>query len=166
MVALSLGTIVIAGIIAAYLFLGRNLTRMVNLQQQEVKSRRALRMFTEDLSSATALTTCTDSEIVLSKPTAGSSVTVTYTYTSGSGGTGTLSRTESGVTTVLVTNLSSFDFNYYSESGGAVTSSPQSVKSVEFAFTSIVGTSTSGTRVNHTTVSPRVVLRNKALLAN
>lgn len=166
MVALSLGTIVIAGIIAAYLFLGRNLTRMVNIQQQEVKSRRALRMFTEDVSSASSLSTCTDTVLVLSKPTASSTSTVTYTYTSGTGGTGTLSRTESGVTTTLVTNLTAFDFSYYNEAGSAVTSSPQSVKSVEFTFTSAVGTANSGTRAAYTTVSPRVVLRNKTLLTN
>ncbi|MBI5770495.1 MAG: prepilin-type N-terminal cleavage/methylation domain-containing protein [Verrucomicrobia bacterium] len=232
MVALSLGAIVIAGIFAAYLFLGRNLTRMVNIQQQEVKSRRALKMFTQDLSSAIQLTTSTDSQIVVTTPvgvtltgaattsgnttvtcsstsalTTGASISgsgipsgvtvssitngttfvissnatatasglvlsaivttsVTYIYTAGGDGSGTLTRTDSAGTTTLLTNLSAFDFSYYNESGTAVSSSPQSVKSVEFTFTSAVGTSSVGTRASYTTVSPRVVLRNKPALAN
>jgi prepilin-type N-terminal cleavage/methylation domain-containing protein len=166
-VALSLGTIIIAGSITAYLFLGRNLTRLVNIQQQEVKGRRTLKMFTEDVSSAISLTTCTDSQIVLTKPTAGANSTVTYTYTSGAGSTGTFSRTESGNTQTLLTNLTSFDFSYYSESNSSVSNStPQSVKSIEFTYTSAVGTAASGTLASYTTISPRVVMRNKPLLTN
>lgn len=164
MVATSLATIVIAGIMAAYLFLGRNLTRLVNTQQQEVKSRRVLKMFTQDLSSAISLTTSTDSMVVLTMPTESATTTVTYTYTSGTGGTGTFTRMDATGTTTLLTDLAAFDFNYYNEAGSTVTSSPQSVKSVEFTYTSAVGTSFTGTRVSQTTVSPRVVLRNKPLL--
>ncbi len=166
-VALSLGTIIIAGSITAYLFLGRNLTRLVNIQQQEVKGRRTLKMFTEDVSSAISLTTCTDSLIVLTKPTAGASSTVTYTYTSGAGSTGTFSRTESGTTQTLLTNLTTFDFTYYNEANSTISNStPQSVKTIEFTFTSAVGTAASGTLASYTTISPRVVMRNKPLLAN
>ena len=165
MVALSLATIVIAGIIAAYLFLGRNLTRLVNMQQQEVKGRRALQMFTQDMSAAISLTTCTDAQVVFTIPTASSTASVTYTYTAGSGGSGTFVRTDSTGTTTILTDLASFDFSYFSESGSSIASStPQSVKSVEFTYTSAVGASLSGTRVNYTTVSPRVVMRNKPSL--
>jgi prepilin-type N-terminal cleavage/methylation domain-containing protein len=165
MIALSLSAIVLAAIIAAYLFVGRNLTRLVNLQQQETKSRRTLKMFTTDLSAAISLTTSTDTQIVLTKPTAASTETVTYTYTAGAGNTGTFTRTDSTGTLTLLTNLSAFDFSYYSESGNAIAnSSPQSVKSVEFTFTSKVGTSSIGTETSSTIVSPRVVLRNKPAL--
>jgi Tfp pilus assembly protein PilW len=166
MIALSLAFIVIAGILAAYLFMARGLTRLAYTQQQEVKSRRALTMFTQDLSSAIQLTTSTSSAITAVVPTASSTTTVTYTYTAVAGNAGTLTRTDSAGTTTLLTDLSAFSFRYYNESGSVVTSSPQSVKSVEFTSTSVLGSALSGTRMTHSTMSPRVVLRNKPALAN
>jgi hypothetical protein len=92
---------------------------------------------------------------------------VTYTYTSGAGSTGTLTRTDYAGTTSLLTNLTNFDFSYFSEANSAVSNStPQSVKSIEFTYTSAVGTAASGTLASYTTISPRVVMRNKPLLTN
>src|SRR5687767_5062228 len=91
MVAVSAMAIVFAGIFAAYLFVGRNLTRLVNFQRQEVESRRALRQFTQDLSAAINLTTATSTQIALTKPTATGTTTVSYTYSSAHG---TLARTD------------------------------------------------------------------------
>lgn len=162
LVGLSLGTIVMAGIMAAYLFLGRNLTRLINTQEQGVKSRRVLQLFTNDASSASGLTTATDTLVTMTVPSLGTSVT--YAYTAGSDGTGTLTRAVgAGAPTTLLDKLTAFDFNYYTESGVATTSLP-SIKSVEFSFTTAVGTALSGTRTSITTVSPRVILRNKPLL--
>ena len=168
MISASLALIVIGGILSAFLFLGRNLTRMVNLQQQEVKSRTALQLFTTDVSSAIQFTTATDTQIVLTVQTAGSPATVTYTYTAGAASTGTLVRayTPSGgttATTTLLTGLSAFDFNFYTESGVSTTSLA-SVKSAEFSFTSASGNAASGTQVSYDTVSSRVLLRNKPAL--
>jgi prepilin-type N-terminal cleavage/methylation domain-containing protein len=161
MVATSVSAIVFAGIITAYLFVGRNLTRLVNLQQQEVESRRTLRHVTQDLSAAIQLTTATSSQVVMTKPTSSGTTTVTYTYTSG---TGKLARTDSAGTQTLLSGVTAFTINYYNESGTAITSSPHSVKAVEFSFTAAAGTSGSGTLASYTTVSPRVLLRNKTVL--
>lgn len=176
MVATSLAAIVFAGVLSAYLFMGRNLTRLVNSQEQNAASRRALQNFTQDLSAAIRFTTATSTDIVLLKQprsaTANATDTVTYTYSSGNR---TLTRgevivdsaaTPSTVTTSteLLRNVTALTFNYYNESGTAVTLSPQSVKSVEVTFTTGVGSSTSGTRASYTTVSPRVVVRNKLAL--
>ncbi len=161
MVATSLLAIVLAGVLAAYLFVGRNLTRLVNLQQQEVQSRRALRTFTQDVSAAISLSTGTSSQLVLSKLTTTGTATVTYAYSSTDG---TLVRTEAASTRTLVSGLTSLNFTYYTETGVTVSGSTQSVKSVELSFASAAGTSTSGTRASYTTVSPRVLLRNKTTL--
>lgn len=163
MVSMSLAFIVIAAILSAYLFLGRNLTRMVNLQQQEVKSRRALQMFTTDVSSAIQFTTATDTQIVLSVQTASAPATVTYTYTAGAANTGTLTRTDAAGTLTLLTGLATLDFNFYTESNVSTTSLA-SVKSAEFSFTSVLGTAASGTQASYATVSSRVLLRNKPAL--
>lgn len=162
MVATSLLAVVLAGVLAAYLFVGRNLTRLVNVQHQEVESRRTLRTFTQDLSSAIQLSTATTTLLTLTKPAAGGgTVTVTYTY---SAVDGTLVRTEAGANNTLLSGLTTFTITYYNEAGTIVTSSPQSVKAVEFAFASSSGSAASGTRASYTTVSPRVLLRNKPAL--
>src|SRR5262245_19186427 len=69
MVATSLPAIVLAAALAAFLFVGRNLTRLVNLQHQEVESRRTLRTFTQDLSAAIQLSTATSTALTMTKPT-------------------------------------------------------------------------------------------------
>lgn len=161
MVATSLLAVVLAGVLSAYLFVGRNLTRLVNTQHQEVESRRALRNFTQDLSAAIQLSTATATAITLTKPTAGAATTVSYTY---AGGAGTLVRTEAGASQTLLSGLTAFSFSYFSEAGSAVSGSPQSVKGVELAFSSASGSAASGTRATYTTVSPRVLLRNKPAL--
>ena len=80
-----------------------------------------------------------------------------------------LVRTVGAVTTVLLTDIDSTatspanGFVYYNSSGTAV-SSGGSVKSVEFAFTTKVGTGSVGTQSSYKIVSPRVVVRNKQFL--
>jgi hypothetical protein len=233
MVGLSLATIVFAGILAAYLFLGRNLARMANMQEQMVKNRRALQLFTKDLSSAVALTNSSSTTLSLTVPTVrtltncaitsgGATVTcastaglvtgmslsgvgfpsaatvssiingttfvmsanatssntgltvdavgqpssVTYTYTAGADGTGSLNRADSSGETILLGKLSAFTFNFYGVNGASVSaSSPQSIKFVEFSYTTATeGAASSGTRANFSTLSPRVILRNKPAL--
>ncbi len=161
MVATSLLAIVLAGVLAAYLFVGRNLTRLVNLQHQEVESRRTLRTFTQDVSAAIQLSTATATAITLSKPTAGGTTTVAYAYSAAGG---TLVRTEGGTPQTLLSGLTTFSITYYNEAGTVITSSPQSVKAIELAFASASGSATSGTRASYSTVSPRVLLRNKPAL--
>ncbi|HVS51719.1 MAG TPA: prepilin-type N-terminal cleavage/methylation domain-containing protein [Opitutaceae bacterium] len=167
MVSLSISAIVMGGVLAAYLFLGRNLERMMFFQQQQVESRRALRNFTQDLSATVQLTTATTSQIALTKTITGGTSSVTYTYTAPTGGStadGKLDRVESGATTHLLTHLTSFTFSYFTEAGVQVTNAPQSAKSVEFNFASSLGSSANGTSAAFTSVSPRVVLRNRAAL--
>jgi hypothetical protein len=161
LVATSVSAILFAGILTAYLFIGRNLTRLVNVQHQDVESRRTLWQVTADVSAASQLTTATTSQLVLTKPVSGGTATVSYSY---SPNAGTLSRTDSAGTQTMLTGLTAFTITYYNEGGTAITSSPQSVKSVEFSFTAASGSSTSGTRASYTTVSPRVLLRNKQAL--
>jgi type II secretory pathway component PulJ len=159
LIAASLSAIVFAAIFSAYLFLGRNLTRLVNVQRQEVESRRALQHFTRDLSAGIRLSTATGTALTLTKPTAGGTTTVAYLYSSGDG---TLKRTEGLNTQTLVSEISpgTFVFTYYNESGATV-SEVQSIKSVEMSFSTTHGSRRAGTKAGYTTVSPRVVLRNK-----
>ncbi|MEX2045175.1 MAG: prepilin-type N-terminal cleavage/methylation domain-containing protein [Opitutus sp.] len=162
LIATSLSAILFAAVFSAYLFLGRILTRLVNVQRQENESRRTLRYFTQDVSAAIRLTTATASQVTLTRPTSGGTTTVTYEYSSGGG---TLARTQGGNTQTLVSQITagSFAFSYYNESGSTV-STLQSIKSVEMSFSTTFGSSNAGTRASYTTVSPRIVLRNKPAL--
>jgi prepilin-type N-terminal cleavage/methylation domain-containing protein len=165
LVGVSISAIVIGGVLAAYTFLGRNLGRLVNLEHQQLQSRRALKYFTQDLSTASSITTATVSSIVMTKPLASSTATITYVYDSG-----TLTRyylippATVATPTIMLQNLTSFSFKYYNSSGTEVTSSPQSVKTAEFIYASAEGSNNGYTRTTFSSVSPRVVVRNKPLL--
>jgi len=156
-IATTIAAIVLAAILSAYLFVGRNLSRLVNTQEQEVKSRRTLRLFTNDVSAAIRLNSATSNAFSLTKPLASGNATVTYTYASGNG---TLTRVEGSSTQTLLTGITAFALEYYNEKGSSTTSA-QSVKSVELSFTTAVGNASIGTLASYATVSPRVVLRNK-----
>ncbi|MDO8541673.1 MAG: type II secretion system protein [Opitutaceae bacterium] len=161
LVALSLSAIIFAAVFSAYIFLGRNLTRLVNLQGQEVQSRRTLRRFTEDVSAAIALSTATATQVAFTKPISSGTAAITYGYSSANG---TLTRTDPSGTQTLLSGVTAFSVTYYNETGTAVTSSPQSVKAIELTFTTAAGSNASGTLASYTSVSPRVVLRNKQAL--
>ncbi|MBI5689950.1 MAG: prepilin-type N-terminal cleavage/methylation domain-containing protein [Verrucomicrobia bacterium] len=161
LVAVSLSAIVFAGILSAFLFMGRNLTRLINLQTQEVASRRAVRQFTQDLSAAIRLTSSSSTQVALTKPAASGTAAVSYVYTAGAG---TFVRTDSTGSQTLLSGLTALTITYYNEGGTAISDSPQSVKAVELAFTTTTGSEPSGTKVAYSTVAPRVLLRNKPLL--
>lgn len=265
LLAVTLSGILFTAILSAYLFLGRSLTRLMNLQQQEVQSRRTLRQFTDDASATIALTTASSSQVDLERLisslvtannnsfasdtgwwtknnvniangvatasgngslsrtsllTVGKRYRVSCTVTSNPGnitlndgvtnwvtwtGTGeksfdavatganlvlnlpagavidnvsaiefmtisyayangALTRTDASGTTTLASGVTDLAFTYYTENGSAVTSSRHSVKSVELFVSTAVGNLNSGTLARYTTVSPRIVLRNKATL--
>jgi prepilin-type N-terminal cleavage/methylation domain-containing protein len=65
MIATAISSVVFIGILSAYLFVGRNLTRLVNLQQQEVASRGTLHRFTQDVGTAGQIMTSEASQLVL-----------------------------------------------------------------------------------------------------
>ena len=231
-ISMALLAILCTAVISAYLFMGRNLERLMNSQKQGVSSRRALQQFTADVGSAIAITSATSSLLTFATPSslvlancsttngsatvtctsttglnAGMSITgtgiplsatvssvtnsttlvlsavatatnsglslyspvITYAYNSGSS-PATFTRTAGGVTTTLLTGINTSatsptnGFAYYDENGNTVAGTSTYLKMIEFAFTTTSGNSTIGTQSNYVTVSPRVMLRNKALL--
>jgi len=178
-VATSLSGIIILGILSAFVFLGRNLTRLVYYQQLEEASRRAFYLFSQDVSAAAKVASASDTSLTLTTSSGGS---VTYTF-SGS----TLTRNPGSGAVTILSNLSAFDLNYYNKSGTSLTTSAQlvSIKEVQFTFTTstttggsttkegvayggqsygISGSALSGTAVSFSGVSPRFILRNTAYL--
>ena len=67
---MTVALIVLGGIFTAYIFLGRNLTRLAYTQEQEVKSRHVLRQFTSDVSAAVSFMSTTSSNLTFTVPAA------------------------------------------------------------------------------------------------
>jgi Tfp pilus assembly protein PilV len=152
------GTVSIA-VMGAFAFLGTSLTRLIYSQQLEENSRRAFYLFNQDVGMATKVSTASDATLVL---TTASATTVTYTYDSSAK---TVTRTAGGTSSIVLKNLTAFNFNYFDKAG---TQATVNIKGVQFSFTAglstqlggVAGTSVYRTSTSYQTVSPIVFLRN------
>jgi prepilin-type N-terminal cleavage/methylation domain-containing protein len=172
-----ISSFVFAGVLSAYIFLGRSLSRQVNEDSLESKAHLALYYLTQDISNATTITAtnpgayASGTQISLIVP--GTAGTITYACDWSLGNSaGVLSRAVgSNPALNLLTNLSSFKFIYYDPTSNVVAApggspaSPQiNIKQVCMVFTSNAGYAPAGNRSQFTVVSPRIVLKNQALL--
>lgn len=164
-------------VLAAYVFIGRNLARLASYQALENESRKALGYMTRDFAQAQAVkngTSTTTSTVTLSLP---SNREVTYTYNST---THALSRSLTvGSTPPVTTSLSllrnafcectTFNFRYFTTSDGAptgqfspTTNVPYSIKQIQVAYV-IESPSTWSilTRTRYEAASARYFIRNR-----
>jgi type II secretory pathway pseudopilin PulG len=118
-ISLTLLAILCTAVISAYLFMGRNLERLMNTQRQGVSSRRALQQFVTDVSAAITFTSATTSNLTFTVPISGTlancattngSTTVTCTSTAILSAGLTISGTgiPTGATVSSVTNGTAF----------------------------------------------------------
>jgi hypothetical protein len=172
-----ISSFVFAGVLSAYIFLGRGLSRQVNEEGLESRTRLALFWFTQDISSSSA--------IVAQNPGSGVTGTLmTLTIPSGTvyyacnwaGGTGNglLTRQfgSTGPVLTLLKNLTSFSLGFYDPAGNAVTvpataTSPEAnIKQAYMVYTTTAGVASTGNQSNLTVVSPRVTIKNKSVLTD
>jgi prepilin-type N-terminal cleavage/methylation domain-containing protein len=173
-----ISSFVFAGVLSAYIFLGRGLSRQVNEQGLESRARLALFWFTQDVSTASAVKAqnpgagVTGTLMTLTVPSLGN---VTYACDwSGGAGKGKLTRqVGAGAKLTLLTKLTSFSLGYNDPSGNSITApstaplNPQAIiKQVYMVYTSTAGVAKTGNQSNFTVVSPLVILKNKALLTD
>lgn len=180
-----ISSFVFAGVLSAYIFLGRGLARQVNEESLESRSRLALYWFTQDVSTATAIAACIPSSSTSGTPTlftltTSSGGTVSYsTDWSGGVGFGILNRKigTAGPTLKLLTNLTSLSFDYYDLPGNSLNASLPtslaspavqqiSIKQVYMTYVATAGSKVSGAQSNYTVVSPRVIMKNKVFLTD
>ena len=144
--------------------MARNLTRIANFQQQQVQNRRALYVMAKDVNEAVQVSSPLPASVSLTlppRPPSPDSTYLTYTYDSTAH---TLTRhAVTGAVmsnTILLSNLTTFTFAYYDESGG---SSPplDFIREIQFSYTSAVGDRPNGTQSGDTVASSRMVLRSK-----
>jgi Tfp pilus assembly protein PilW len=171
-----ISSFVFAGVLSAYIFLGRGLMRQANEEGLESRSRLALYYFAQDVASATGITAenpgvqVSGTQMTLTVPGSG---TIVYScdWSQGSSN-GVLTRqVGSGPVLTLLTNLSSISFGYYDMGGNNVsvpTTAPNytqfNIKQISMSFTSTAGYPNSGAQSNLTMVSPRVIMKNKGML--
>jgi prepilin-type N-terminal cleavage/methylation domain-containing protein len=132
MTAAVISLIVFAALFSAYIFIARNITRISFFQQQSVQSARILHLFSDDVSSATAVVSANNMYLKLQLPPVPPLYVtphyVTYTYTYQSTEHGTLERVDTAGSTITLTginpNLMDFSyptgsniFNYYDKTG-------------------------------------------------
>jgi prepilin-type N-terminal cleavage/methylation domain-containing protein len=170
-----ISSFVFAGVLSAYIFLGRGLSRQVNEEGLESRTRLALYYFTQDVSNASAITAENPGAQVdgtlMTLTVSGTPIAYVCNWDAPTGGT--LTRTVNGVTPglVLLTNLTSFSFQYFDPTTNTVTapatapSTPQiDIKQVCMTYTSSAGYAPSGNLSKLTVVSPLVILKNKGVL--
>jgi hypothetical protein len=179
MLSTAITAFVFAGVLSAYIFLGRALSRQLNAEGLESRTRLTLFEFNQDVSNATSISAqnpgagVTGDQMVLTVPTTTGSNTIKYHCDWSAGApNGILERSvNSGAYLVLLTNVSSISFQYYDATthlvtvGSAAPSSPQvDIKQVCVSFTTEAGYGPSGNLSQFTMVSPLVVMKNKAIL--
>ena len=156
MIATVLSAIVFGAIFSAYIFMGRNLTRLANFQQQQVQNRRVLYVLSKDVNEATQVTTALPASLAITLPSGG----VTYTYDPAAQ---TLTRQTGPTTTILLSNLTNFAFSYFDQYG-ASTASAINIKQIALNYSSSVGDRANGTKASDSVASSRIVLRGKPAL--
>ena len=181
LVSTALAGMLLLAMLSTYLYLGRNLTKLANLQVLEEKSRIALGFINRDLQMASSVSAPTSSGVVLTFPSGG---TVTYIYNVIDPADPDpslyprLKRVATfgafQTTLLLRADCTAFEFHYYSTTGSTelvadasnpanTTLVPLSVKRIGVDFTLERGSAALGTRAALKTVSARVLLRNKPL---
>ena len=120
------------------------------------------------MTKATKVSTASDAILILTQP----ATTVKYTYDS-SAQTVTRYQPDTSVTgTIILKNLTAFDFNYFNKASAQLTTAPMlNVKGVQFSFTASLGSTINGvsgtsiyrTSTQYQTVSPIVFMRNTAI---
>ena len=171
-----ISSFVFAGVLSAYIFLGRGLSRQVNAEGLESRTRLALYYLTLDVSSARTIEAAnpgfqvTGDQMTLSIP--GSSTVTYHCDWSGGSSSGKLQRqVGSGNYLDLLTNLTNFSITYYDSTTSPVSvpssvpSTPQiNIKQVCVTYTSSAGYAPSGNLSRYTVVSPLIILKNKAIV--
>jgi len=172
--------IVFAGVLSAYIFLGRGLVRQGNEEQLESRSRQALYDFTQDMNAASAVVLANATKLTVNTwvpQTANNPpvmATATYEYLPTEGQL-TLTRsapstailafpnwtTPAGLPTyVLLNNVTNFSFGTYDMNGNP-TGILALIKQVSMTFTTTAGSQVGGAQSQYTVVSPQVILKNK-----
>ena len=164
MVSVTIGSIVMLGVLSTFIFLGRSGMNLRNYSDMEAQARRGLELFAEDTRQAKAVTWASADSITLDVD----GVNVTYAYSSGN-----FTRTKNSVTTTLLSGITSFNFLAYTINGTAITDfsdataltvANHTTKQIQISL-SAARSPAGGSTATNIVLSARYVLRNKTVTA-
>lgn len=169
LIASALSTLVVAGVLTAFLFLGRTGLAAGKYQAMEHELRRGMDLFSDDARRATAVRWTSAWQLAFDLPTAtGGPDTVTYQFepANATALTGRLVRIDgSGKRRVLVNNVSrDFEFKRYRLDGAGGGEAPASndleTRQVQISLRTLADTP-GGPALTQAAISARYLLRNK-----
>lgn len=166
MIAASIGTMVLAGVMSTFLMLGRSGANVANYSVMESQSRRALEEFSQDLRMASNVTWTSTTSITLTvpnnyTPTLG---LVTYSYDSTAktfGRSPADPSSASGTSRVLIRNVVSFAYSRFDRINNPSTVDT-TTKRIQLSMTaSTAATTRTVPGASNIILSASYILRNK-----
>jgi Tfp pilus assembly protein PilW len=162
----TLGTLILAGVLTTFLFLGRSGMNVQNYNDMESQARKALELFAEDVRQASAITWNDAATVTLTV----NSSSVIYTYVSSANA---FHRRDAAGTRALVTGVTTFTFKAYTITGAEITdfgtstartAASKNTKQLQLTLEAARARTTLATATN-TVLSARFILRNKVITA-
>ena len=181
LIAMTLGLIIMSGVMSTFVYLGRSLARLANQQTLEAEGRRTVLLFSQDVHMAQDVTSASDTAVTLTVPTSSGTASVSYTYYGSATTLGGVSipalsfvrRVDSGTPFVLARDLVNganaqpllikyYDVTDFEISSGTVSTRLRSIKKMSLEFSSQTGAAASGARTPvHSVITSLLLLRNK-----
>ena len=167
LVASSLATMVMAGVMTAFLFIGRTSVSLRNYADLETQARNAMETFAQDVRMSSGVAWTSASSLTLSIQQGNTTIPATYTYDPTAR---TFSRTIGTTTDILITNIRSFAFNAYSIDTTSISlaapnaSTNTATKQIQISLETERFNRTLALHTNKV-ISARFVLRNKRVTA-
>lgn len=159
MVVVAISAMIMAGVMSSYIAIVKSSMRLWHYEKMDRQANTALEYFARDVRSANAINWGSSSSITLTVPrvSGGTARTVVYSWSSQ---TKIFSKTESGVSTPLVTDVQSFSFNRYNLAQ-AVASNDYETNQIQVTMTAAPSTQGLYAESSKRVLSARYVLRNR-----
>lgn len=173
MVATGLGSIILAAVFSAFIFITRACISLTDYSEMEAQARESLETFAQDVRMASAVHWNSTQSITLTVEQAGAPVSVTYHYNpvrTSSAPAATFTRTApDGQVHILLTGIRSFAFSAFSITTAAVPLTSLSAadgitKQIQISLETERQRSSLALSTNKV-ISARFVLRNKRVTA-
>lgn len=164
----SLGTIVLAGVLSAFLMLGRSGINVANYSMSESEIRRAMEDFAQDVRMANNVNWNSETSITLTVPGNYTSTSNQVTYAWDSATTGSTAQcfyrkpgnaSSTSPSTIYVRNVSSFYFRRFNRLDGAASTNAET-KRIQITM-NVRRTGQTVVAANTSVVSVSYLLRNK-----
>jgi Tfp pilus assembly protein PilW len=166
LIGATMSTMILAGVLSTFLFLGRSGVNVQNYNDMEAQARKALEYFAEDVRQASAIAWSDSTTLTLTV----NSASVVYTFSSSDK---TFYRRDAAGTKALVTGVTQFQFKGYTITGAEITdlsttaaraSAGKVTKQLQISLEAARASKTVVAATN-TVLSARFILRNKIVTA-